>query len=670
LISRSTPLIVAAVAIVALSAGRATGQWVDGGLPVCEVPGGKFGVKVAPDGLGGAFLTWTAITPDDPQDSNIFAQHIRSDGTLDPLWPADGLPVCTAGGAQYVGEIIPDGEGGAFIAWGDRRSPPPDSSRLSDVYLQRLRPGGSLAVGWPGNGIPVCSGGCTEQSPKLAPDGGGGVFVAWQRDTLIAPSYVGPGGFRASRVTGSGVLASAWPPEGIPVASSPTRQRLRMILPDGSGGFYAVSDGDLGHTYCHRVTSGGNPAIGWPPDGLEVSPATSFGPSAALDGEGGLFFSWSSFTAQGDPYAGVYALRLRSDGSPAAGWPAAGLRVSLTEANAPLVSVATSDSGAVVLWVHFENGVVSAHAQKITSTGSVAAGWPNEGVQTTQGDRYLQGLVGASDGTGGLYFAWEFYESAPLGVPPPTGVIAQHLKINGVPAPGWPSEGLYVSASTFQANEPAMIPVPGKAAVMAWEGYSSGPGNKIVAQKLVESGAESFALLLTRADATPNRVSLAWRASPPADAAVTIYRREEVGPWQVLGVARPDLTGLVTFEDMNATAGHGYSYRVSIAAGSEVHFYGDAAVQVPAFALAVRLASPNPVRGELSAEVELPSSAVAWIEVIDVQGRVIERKEVGGSGPSIFRVPIASDKHLASGVYFIRLTQGGKTATRQAVLIH
>jgi hypothetical protein len=396
----------------------------------------------------------------------------------------------------------------------------------------------------------------------------------------------------------------------------------------------------------------------------------SFAASAALDGEGGIFFFWSSFTAPGDPYAGVYALRLRPDGSAAAGWPAAGLRISLTEANAPLVSVATSDSGAVVLWMHFENGVVSAHAQKTTSTGSVAAGWPNEGVQTTEGDRYLQGLVGASDGTGGLYFAWEFYESAPLGVPPPTGVVAQHLQTDGVPALGWPSEGLTLSASAPQANEPAMIPVLGNAAIVAWESYSGGPGNKVVAQKLVAGGAESFALLLARADATPNRVRIVWRASPPADVSVTIYRREEGGSWQVQGVARPDYAGLLTFEDTNVAPSRGYFYRVSVSTGGDEHFYGEAAVQVPAFALAVRLASSNPARGGLSAEVELPSSMPAWIELIDVQGRIVERKAVGGSGPGIIRMPIALGKRLASGIYFLRLTQGGKAATRRAVLIH
>jgi hypothetical protein len=152
---------------------------------------------------------------------------------------------------------------------------------------------------------------------------------------------------------------------------------LRSVLPDESGGLFAIADGDIGHTYCQRITPEGSPAAGWPSNGLEVSPVSSYGPSAASDGQGGLFFFWSSFTAPGDPYAGIYVLRLRPDGSPVAGWPVAGLRVASTEANQPLISVASSDGGAIVLWMHFEfGGVVSAYAQKVTSTGSVAGGWP------------------------------------------------------------------------------------------------------------------------------------------------------------------------------------------------------------------------------------------------------------------------------------------------------
>jgi hypothetical protein len=291
-----------------------------------------------------------------------------------------------------------------------------------------------------------------------------------------------------------------------------------------------------------------------------------------------------------------------------------------------------------------------------------------DGVEVAQGERYLQNLVGASDAMRGSYIAWEYYESAPPGVPPATGVIAQHLTGNGAPAGGWAAGGISVSPAQ-QSNEPAMIPIPGGAAILAWESYTGGDGNIVFAQKLAATGPESFGIVVTRTDAEPDKVMLTWRASPTADVPITIYRREAGGPWQTQGASRPDLGGLVTLEDANVVAGRDYSYRLSISIGGEEHFYGETPVHVPAFALALRLASSNPVRGDLAVDVELPGSAAAWIEVVDVRGRIVERKQVAGTGPAILRVPIGRSNRVGSGVYFFRLTQGGRTVIRKAVLI-
>jgi len=468
----------------------------------------------------------------------------------------------------------------------------------------------------------------------------------------------------------NGTFARGWQAGGTEIASSSTRQRLNSILQDGKGGFYSVNDYDLmTHTYCHRVTTYGYPAIGWPADGLVISSVPSFGATAALDGQGGLFFFWSSFSASGDPSAGIYALRLTPEGSPAPGWPAEGLRVSSIESNEPLVSVATSDGGAIVSWFHFDSGVVSAHAQKVSPTGA-APGWPENGVLLAQGDRYIQNIAGAPDGLGGVYLAWEFYENAPPGVPPATGVVAQHLTSDGSLAQGWPMAGLPISASAFQGNNPAMIPVTGNAALVAWEGYFNGPANKIMAQKLIGSGLESFSIVLAHSDVAPNRVHLQWRATPSADVPVRVYRRAENEDWQLQDAIQPDLTGILVFNDLTAVAGNSYSYRLSVTTGEEKHFYGEIRIQVPAFALALRVASANPVRGDLSADLDLPSSGTARVELLDVRGRLVATKEARVSGSTTLRLPIASGRGLASGVYFVRLTMGGKTVTRRAVMLH
>ena len=50
------------------------------------------------------------------------------------------------------------------------------------------------------------------------------------------------------------------------------------------------------------------------------------------------------------------------------------------------------------------------------------------------------------------------------------------------------------------------------------------------------------------------------------------------------------MTGTIAFNDQTAKAGNSYSYRLSVITGAEEHFYGETRVQVPAFALALRLA--------------------------------------------------------------------------------
>ena len=287
-----------------------------------------------------------------------------------------------------------------------------------------------------------------------------------------------------------------------------------------------------------------------------------------------------------------------------------------------------------------------------------------------QGDRYIQNMAAASDGLGGTYLAWEFYESALPGVPPPTGIVAQHLTSDGSPAQGWPTTGLAISASAFQGNDPAIIPVTGNAAVVAWEGYFNGPANRIMAQKLIVNGLESFSIVLTGSDLAPNEVRLQWRATPSADVPVRVYRRDEGGDWHLLDVTQPDMMGTLAFNDLTVKAGNSYSYRLSVSTGAEEHFYGETRVQVPAFALALRLASPNPVRGDLSVDLDLPSSGTARIELVDVRGRLVATKEVRVSSSTTLRLPIASGRGLASGVYFVRLTMAGKTVTRRAVMLH
>jgi len=96
-----------------------TGQWAFSGVAVCAATGDQEGVRIVPNGSGGALISW-----DDERngtsDVNVCAQNIDSDGT--PLWTADGEEICGASGNQSAVAISEDGANGMFVAWGDSRS--------------------------------------------------------------------------------------------------------------------------------------------------------------------------------------------------------------------------------------------------------------------------------------------------------------------------------------------------------------------------------------------------------------------------------------------------------------------------------------------------------------------------------------------------------------------
>src|SRR5437016_5872669 len=79
------------------------------------------------DGSGGTIIAWQ----DNHNGKNeIFAQRMNADGN--PVWTTNGVEICTQD-SSYKPMIIPDGLGGAIIAWQSYRG-----SNTSDIYAQRV----------------------------------------------------------------------------------------------------------------------------------------------------------------------------------------------------------------------------------------------------------------------------------------------------------------------------------------------------------------------------------------------------------------------------------------------------------------------------------------------------------------------------------------------------
>lgn len=220
--------------------------WNTGGVAVCSEILGQYDPVVIPDGSGGAIVAWTDYRKGDSR-CDIYAQRIDGSGTA--LWTAGGVAVCTAPEDQWCGAGTPDGSGGAIFAWEDRRS------GVEDVYAQRVDAGGGRL--WAYNGVAVCTASGIQWYIRAVPDGAGGAIVSWIDWRSGVPSDYD---IYAQRVDASGIVR--WTPNGAAVCTANDDQSDAEPISDGAGGVFLVwedrRNGDY-DIYASRIDTDGDP---------------------------------------------------------------------------------------------------------------------------------------------------------------------------------------------------------------------------------------------------------------------------------------------------------------------------------------------------------------------------------------------------------------------------
>jgi len=305
------------------------------GVPATRAAGRQFVRSVLPDGDGGVYVAW-----DDEAD--VFLQHLTASGQVAAGWPADGLAVCALAAVQEGPRLASDDAGGAYIVWADQRNGP------ADQYVQRVMSGGQIAAGWPENGIRIAPGRFTRE---IMPDGAGGAYLS-----LATVGSSGDSVYSLLRFTAAGALSPGWPDGGVPVCLAPDeRQGLRME-PDGAGGVLLVWDDyrDFGddEIFALRIRGDGSRYPGWPADGLRVTDNTVYDsfPDLAADGLEGAYLCWDWETNVPSHDQRVAVQHLTGDGSLFPGWPANGRFIpTVVEPRNPRL-VADGGGGAIVAW--------------------------------------------------------------------------------------------------------------------------------------------------------------------------------------------------------------------------------------------------------------------------------------------------------------------------------
>ncbi len=84
---------------------------------------------------------------------------------------------------------------------------------------------------------------------------------------------------------------------------------------------------------------------------------------------------------------------------------------------------------------------------------------------------------------------------------------------------------------------------------------------------------------------------------------------------------------------------------------------------------ALRGVTPNPAQHELRVAFSLRDSKAATLTLLDVSGRQLAARRVDGMGVGWHTVTLGGQSDLSAGLYFIHLTQNGRTLTTRAIVV-
>jgi hypothetical protein len=469
-------------------------------LPVCTHDADQQMPRLLPDGYGGAWIAWIDARVA-PNHADIYANHILAPGVMDPAWPVDGLAVCTAWSAQMEPMLVPDGGSGFFVCWWDQRT----SGSNPDLYFQHVLPNGTVDPGWPVNGAPVMTSLDNQYPPFVLPDGVGGVYFCFGDNDGTSNNVY------AQHMLGSGVRDPAWPEAGLKLCWVIGSQLYPHAISDGAGGMLVVWGDDRaleGGVYATRVLSSGSIHPDWPANGFSLCTAAGTLGSVKLvsDGSGGAIVVWR----QGASLVGdIFAHHLLANGTRDASWPAGGLAVCMASGEQAVPQVVSDGAhGAVLVWQDKRSGNYDLYAHHILASGAVDPSWPVDGrpLVVAPGD---QGVVQYGslhpDGTGGALCVWRDGRLGAL----VQDVYAGHILASGVTDPTWPTNGLGVCLADSNQSATYACADGSGGLIAAWPDKRSGAYD-IYAQRVAANGTlpnvsvEDAATATLRMDARPN----------------------------------------------------------------------------------------------------------------------------------------------------------------------
>lgn len=430
---------------------RACAQWtsdVHQNLAVAAAQGLQWLPAMVSDGNGGAIVSWADARSG---SFDIFASRVDRSGVR--LWATSGTVVCIDPGHQDKVSLLADGQGGAFVAWVDGPS--------GDVHAQHVTSAGTAT--WAPNGVSLATTNVAMgQFPVMVSDSAGGAIAVWTEQVNYNTWHL-----RAQHVNSSGV--PSWGPEGVLVSGS-AMQSDPVAAPDGSGGIIvAWTDGrDTVHVgrdlYAQHINSAGS--ILWAENGLPLS-TTNDGvsyPAILEDGAGGAFIAWTGMPATcplcwpPDPF-GLFVQRVQGDGELL--WPQGGANLGLGVPGT-IRLVSDGASGVIVAWATWTSSATPLMAQRLNALGEEL--WDPQGVGVASHCYSAAGVV--ADGAGGAVLAWSDARTPDTYA---VDVYAQRLDADGRAL--WDSSGVTLTTANLMQMNPKLVSDGGGGAIAVWDDF-------------------------------------------------------------------------------------------------------------------------------------------------------------------------------------------------------
>jgi hypothetical protein len=175
---------------------------------------------------------------------------------------------------------------------------------------------------------------------------------------------------------------------------------------------------------------------------------------------------------------------------------------------------------------------------------------------------------------------------------------------------------------------------------------------------------------LLGAEADLGHMRLTWSVTGAGGQLTTVYRRATGDEWRPLAQIFPDGAGLLAYDDTQVTAGMGYGYRLGLTACGREVFLGQTPTEVSVPAeFGFESLGPNPTSEGLTVAFSLSDATPAHLEVMDITGRRLLFRDLGGMGPGSHTTKLSAGRRMPAGVYLVRLTQDERSRTTRWVVV-